>query len=152
MNPPGRLRITSMSRSISVCMITHAGPGNLEASVGLCSRMRRIVLVWFGLLLMGDVMRSKPTTWPSRTNSMKASQPGGWRRHVSLWYDRSCRCDCESILTVKTLFAKVAQDLRDDGVERVVRSRDRDVVAMRRGRLEVIDSVCIATSTAIATS
>ena len=83
---------------------------------------------------------------------MKASQPGGWRRHVSLWYDRSCRCDCESILTVKTLFAKVAQDLRDDGVERVVRSRDRDVVAMRRGRLEVIDSVCIATSTAIATS
>jgi hypothetical protein len=64
----------SMSRSISVCMMTHAGPGSLEARVGLCSRMRRIVLVWLGLL-MGDVIRSKPTTWPSRINSMNASHP-----------------------------------------------------------------------------
>lgn len=74
----------SMSRSISVCMMTHAGPGSLEASVGLCSRTRRIVLVWLGLLLMGDVMRSKPMTCPSRMNSMKASQPGVGGRDVSL--------------------------------------------------------------------
>lgn len=79
-NPPGSVRIMSMSRSISVCMMTHAGPGSLEARVGLCSRTRRIVLVWLGLLLRGDVMRSKPTTCPSRINSINASQPDLGRR------------------------------------------------------------------------
>ena len=87
---PGRLIITSMSKSISVCMTTHAGPGSLEARAGLCSRTRRIVLVRLGLLLMGDVMRSKPTTWPSRINSLKASHPGGGRNHVSSHYGFGC--------------------------------------------------------------
>jgi hypothetical protein len=147
--PPGRLRITSMSRSISVCMMTHAGPGSLEARVGLRSRMSRIVLVWLELLLMGDVMRSKPTTWPSRMNSMKASQPGVGRRHVSSCHACGCTCKCELVLTVETRFAEVTQDLRDDGVERVVWPRDREVVKMRRGSLEVICSLFIATAAAI---
>ena len=99
---------------------------------------------------MGDVMRSKPTTWPSRMNSMKASQAGSGKRHVSSRY--GCSCRWKSILTVETLFAEIAEDLRDDGVVWAIWPRDRDIVGMRRGSLEVVDSVCIATATAIASS
>lgn len=51
---------------------------------------------------------------------------------------------------METSFAKVPQDLRDDGVERVVWPRDGDIVGMGRGSLEVVDSLCIAIVTAIA--